>query len=305
MRKALAVVLAFGLLATSPAFTIDAKLSPEQKAVLEKYRSILASLHPQFGEVPVSTANAVLHLGNNYYFLNASEAKKVLTEGWGNAPDAVRDTIGMVFPAGKTFLDDTWGAVITYRQTGYVSDSDAQTTDYDKMLEGARSQEDNLNESRRKSGFPTQHLVGWAQPPVYDAQNHSVVWARDIRFADQKDDTLNYDVRMLGRRGVLSLNMVSNMSKLSDIRSAAAKFSQAAAFETGSRYSDFNSSTDKAAGYGIAGLVAAGVGVAAAKKLGFLALVLGFGKKLIILAIALFAGAINWIKRLFRRDEAE
>lgn len=40
----------------------------------------------------------------------------------------------MVFPAGKTFHDKTWGAVIGYENEGHVSDKDASSQDYDSVL---------------------------------------------------------------------------------------------------------------------------------------------------------------------------
>lgn len=93
------------------------------------------------------------------------------------------------------------------------------------------------------------------------------------------------------------------MSKLAEIRLAAAKLGQVASFEKGARYSDFNPSTDKKAGYGIAGLVAAGVGLVAVKKLGILAIMALAGKKLFIIIAALIAGARKWLRNLFRRKK--
>jgi uncharacterized membrane-anchored protein len=108
-------------------------------------------------------------------------------------------------------------------------------------------------------------------------------------------------VRSLGRHGVLSLNMIWDMPHLAEVRTAAADLGKAAGFEKGATYADYDKSVDKTAEYGLAGLVAAGVGVVAIKKLGFLALVLGFGKKLILLVVV--AGAAIWrgIKRIFGR----
>lgn len=131
-----------------------------------------------------------------------------------------------------------------------------------------------------------------------------MIWARNIRFGDATDNTLNYDIRMLGRRGVLSLNMVSSISQLPDIRTAASNLGSAAAFKAGARYADFNASTDDKAEYGLAGLVAAGVGVAAAKKFGLLALLAVFGKKAFIVIEALLIAGLSRVKRLFRRSDA-
>jgi uncharacterized membrane-anchored protein len=307
-RVGLELITAMGLVLAAPALWAappapkDAQARP---AVPERLETLLKSLQPEVGEISISPAQVKLMLGKDYYFLPASDAKRVLTEGWGNPPDAVTNVLGMVFPAGKSFLDETWGAVITFEATGYVTDDDAKSADYDSVLTQSRDSETQLNEERRKAGFAGQHIVGWAQPPSYDSGRHTLVWAREIKFDGEPVNTLNYDLRLLGRRGVLSLNMIAGMPQLGSVRSAATSFGQAVSFEQGARYADFDDSVDEKAGYGLAGLVATGVGVAAAKKLGLLAILLGFGKKFIILILAVGAGAIGWLRRRFGKDEAE
>ncbi|PNB37134.1 DUF2167 domain-containing protein, partial [Pseudomonas sp. FW305-130] len=83
---------------------------------------------------------------------------------------------------------------------------------------------------------------GWAQQPSYDPAAHSLIWARDIKISDSPVDALNYDVRLLGRKGVLSLNMLSDMQHLPDVRAAATDFGKAAAFTAGSTYADYDKS---------------------------------------------------------------
>jgi uncharacterized membrane-anchored protein len=273
--------------------------SPEaEKAYQEAMKQIADRLHPQTGDVRLPSANAVLHLGEDYYFLPADEARTVLTEAWGNPADAATGVLGLVFPAGKSFADDTWGAVITYEATGYVSDEDAEATDYGELLTQLQSGEAELNARRAEQGFPAQHLVGWAQQPAYDRATHSVVWAQNIQFQGTPENALNYDIRLLGRNGVLSLNMVTGMSKLEETREAARRFAAAAEFTPGARYADFQQG-DRVADYGVAGLVAAGVGATVAKKVGLLAAILAFGKKFIILIIAGFVALGAWINRRF------
>ncbi|WP_320453446.1 DUF2167 domain-containing protein [Sphingomonas sp. CFBP8993] len=263
-------------------------------------------LHKQTGDVVIGPAKATLHLGDRYYFLPAEDAKKVLTQIWGNPADAVSDVLGLVLPTGTTASDNVWGAVVTYEDTGFVSDKDAHAQDYDKVLSDMREGAAERNEERRKQGFSTVQIVGWAQPPSYNAQDHSLVWARQLKFGDSKGpDSLNYDVRLLGRRGVLSLNMVSDMAHLDEVRAAAAQFGRAASFDRGEAYADYDASTDKTAEYGLAGLVAAGAGVAAAKKLGLLAIVLGFGKKFIALIVVAGLAVVRWGKRLLGRKEEQ
>ncbi|WP_041864987.1 DUF2167 domain-containing protein [Sphingomonas sp. MM-1] len=285
--------------------TATAELTAEQKAYVARMKALLDSLHPRTGDVPIGNANATLHLGEDYYFLPAEEAKKVLVEGWGNPPDAVGGVLGLVFPKGKTFLDDSWGAVVTYEATGYVSDKDAKTEDYDALLRDIQESEKADNEERTKAGYAARHLVGWAQQPSYDPADHSLIWARDIRFSGSDVDALNYDVRLLGRHGVLSLNMVASMPQLAEVRTAAAAFGKAASFDVGSRYADYDSSKDKTAEFGLAGLVAAGAGVAAAKKVGLLGAVLLFGKKFLAIFIAAIAGGLAWVRRKFSRSGEE
>ncbi len=293
------LALAFALSAAASVSAADRQLTPQQKALLQKYAAVAKALHPQYGEVRVGSTNATLHLARDYYFLPADQARRVLVEAWGNAPEAAANVLGMVFPRGANFADNPWGAVITYSGAGYVSDKDAKTTDYNKMLQSIWDSEEDDNAVRKQRGYAPVHLVGWAQPPYYDQSHHTLVWARNLRFGNQTDDTLNYDVRALGRRGVLSMNIVSTMSRLGTVRSAAAKLQNIASFDSGARYEDYKAGSDKTAEYGVAGLVAAGIGVVAAKKLGLLALGIVFFKKIAALVIAGLVAIGAWFRRLF------
>lgn len=302
MKIRVGVLAAFAaLLSCGPVFAQQS--SPEEQAYSRRMQGLQQSLHPVTGDVPVAQAKATLHLGKSYYFLPASDAQRVLVEGWGNHPEVAEDVLGMVFPADKTFLDDTWGAVITYESMGYVSDEDAGTQDYNKLMSDMQASEPELNEQLKKEGRPTQHLVGWAQSPNYDPATHSVVWARNIHFDGNSENTLNYDVRLLGRFGVLSLNMVTRMGQLAETRQAATSFAKSAEFDRLARYADYQPGVDKKAEYGVAGLIAAGLGVAAAKKLGLLAVILAFGKKIIVLIVAAGAAIAARFRRLFRRGD--
>ncbi|HYI39034.1 MAG TPA: DUF2167 domain-containing protein [Allosphingosinicella sp.] len=304
MRRILKVVLAIAglcIAASAPAQPPTA----DQKARERELVAILDSLHPVSGDVSVPQASAVLHLGKDYYYLPAEEARRVIVDGWGNPPDSADGVLGLVFPAGKTFLDNIWGAVITYDPVGYVTDKDASATDYDSLMQEMKEGVEATNEERIRQGYPAQHLVGWAQAPTYDPRSHSLVWARNVQFTGQTDNTLSYDVRLLGRKGVLSLNMITGMSALGETRKAAAKFAGAAEFQPGNRYADYQAGTDKKADYGLAGLVAAGAGVAVAKKLGLLAIILAFGKKFLFVIVALVAGLGAWARRKFGGGEPQ
>lgn len=294
---ALAAVTAPARIAWADPPAVTAPAMSKEQATFDK------GLHKQTGDVPLPAAGAVLHLGDKYYFLGPDEAKKVLVDVWGNPPSEAEGVLGLVVPAGKTVFDNAWGAVITFNDSGYVTDDDADSADYDKILNDMKSGEAENNAERVKGGYKAIHLVGWAQPPSYDKANHSLIWARDLKFDGAPADTLNYDVRILGRKGVLSMNMLWDMPHLDEVRAAAQDFGKVATFTSGATYADYNAGTDKAAGYGLAGLVGLGVGVAVAKKVGLLALLLPFFKWIAIGAVALWASLKGFVARLFKRNK--
>lgn len=263
------------------------------------------SLHTQTGDVRLAEAKAVLHLGDNYYFIPADEAKRVLTEAWRNPPEAVANVLGMVMPKGTTLYDSPWGAVITYQDTGHISDADAAGQDYEKVLREMQSGEEAQNQQRKAAGYPTMRLVGWAQAPSYDPKSHSLIWAKELANEGDPVHGLNYDVRLLGRTGVLSLNMVSDMSVLDGIRGAAASFGRSVTFEPGAAYTDYDASTDKTAEYGLAGLVAGGTAVAVAQKVGLFAVIAKFGKLIFVGLFAAFAALAGLARRLFGGKDEE
>ncbi len=291
----------------TPAWAQNAasQAEPSQEAQMRILMDKVKSLHPQKGTIIIPEAKSRLNLGEDYVYYDAKDARTILVDLWGNHPGAVDKVLGLVQPAKANPLSDAWGAVITYEATGYVSDGDASSTDYDALLKQLQENEERTNSERQAQGYPAMNLVGWAERPTYDATAHSVIWAQNIKVSDQTDNSLNYDVRLLGRSGVLSLNLVSTMSKLPEIKSAADEFVSHASFDAGSRYADFNKSTDKVAEYGVGGLVAAGLGMAAAKKAGLLGLILAFGKKGLFIVLALFAALFSKIKGLFSKNKEE
>ena len=283
--------------------------TPDQAKAIAAYRAkmnqIEAGLHPRTGAIELPEAKAMLNLGEGYYFLPADDAKTVLTQAWGNPPEASADVLGMIFPAGRTFHDDGWGAVVRYDESGHVDDKDAADQDYAAVLRQMQESEVESNKQAREKGYAESTTIGWAQPPSYDAASKTLIWARQLRFSGASADTLNYDVRRLGRTGVLSLNMVDTMGNLESVRAAAAGLGQTASFASGGGYGDFDRKTDKMADYGLAGLVAAGAGLLIAKKLGLIGIVLLFLKKFIIIGIAAAAGGWGWLKRKLGRGKAE
>jgi uncharacterized membrane-anchored protein len=249
------------------------------------------------GLIALPAAHAKLNLGQDYYFLDAAAAKRVLTEGWGNPPDTGEGVLGMIVPSRfKPLEAASWGAVITYQDVGYVSDKDARKIDYAKLLEQMRDAEGDSNARRKDAGYPAIHLAGWAERPSYDPTRHVAIWAQDLAIGDGDVHSLNYDIRLLNREGVLSLNVISSMADLQAVRAAAGSIAQSAVFDPGSTYAD-HAKGDKVAEFGVAGLVAAGLGLAVAKKFGLLAILLLVLKKGFVVVAAAFASITAWFRR--------
>jgi uncharacterized membrane-anchored protein len=129
--------------------------------------------------------------------------------------------------------------------------------------------------------------VGWAEKPHHDASAKKLYWAKELNFEGSPSHTLNYDVRVLGREGVLSMNAVASIAQLQQIRSEMRPLIDVAEFNEGYRYGDFDAKTDRVAEYGLGALIAAGVGA----KLGLFAklgaFLLAFKKFIIIGLVAL------------------
>jgi uncharacterized membrane-anchored protein len=269
--------------AAAPAFAQDDdfELTPEQQQMLAKMRSIWESLDRQTGRIGLGDNLATLNVPSSFYFLDADDAQRVLVDLWGNPPG--EPPLGMLFPADRTpFGRDSWAVTIEYSDDGHVSDADAAEIDYDDLLTDMRSDIRAENPSRTKAGYEPIELVGWAEPPKYDGAARKLYWAKELRFGDSPETTLNYEIRALGRTGVLSMTFIAGTSQLDEINREREAVLSMAAFNEGSRYEDFDPSYDKVAAYGIgaliAGKVAAKAGLFAAgllllKKFGIFILV--------------------------------
>ena len=246
----------------------------------------LNSLHYQTGNITLPNGMATLDLSNKFKYLPPADASRVI-EAWGNPP---ADTQGMIVPADSDPLSDKgWGVIISYMDDGHVSDGDADDIKYDELLKTMQQAMSDHNAERTKGGYSPITLERWAEQPTYDKLTHKYYWAEDISSDQGANHTLNYSVRVLGRKGVLVLNAMSNMDQLSTIKTQMKDVTAFSQFTPSNRYEDFDDKTDKVAAYGLAALVAGGV----AAKLGLfaklVALLLVLKKFIIVAVIAFFA----------------
>lgn len=259
-----------------------------------------ASLQYQTGDVALGDDLATIHLGDALRFLGPAEAERVLV-AWGNPPGHA--VLGMVLPVGiSPFHDESWAVLVTYSDEGYVSDEDAKDIDFSELLTEMKADTEAANEERTQAGYPAVHLVGWAEPPRYDATSQKLFWAKELDFAGSEAHSLNYDIRVLGRKGVLELSAIAGIEQLATIKAEMPKVLAAVEFNPGMRYADFVPDVDKVAGYGIGALVAGKIAAKAGLFKVIVGVLLASKKLLAALAVGLFIG----LKRIFtggKKDE--
>ncbi|MDH5473659.1 MAG: DUF2167 domain-containing protein [Gammaproteobacteria bacterium] len=296
--KSMGWFVALLVLLSQPVLSEQQSLTAEQEQYIAAARKIWDSLDRQQGDVKLPNKIATLKIPENFYYLNPQHAETVLVDVWGNPPGAGSDTLGMILPSEQTPFDEgAWAVTIEYIEDGYVADENADEIQYDELLSQMKQETRIASQERVKQGYEAIELIGWAATPFYDKSSHKLHWAKEVKFGVNPDNTLNYNIRVLGRRGVLVLNFIAGMEQKQLIDANIDTVLALAEFDQGSRYEDFDASVDKVAAYGIGALVAGKV----IAKTGFLAAALIFLKKFGILFL-LAAGAL--LKKIWQRKTA-
>lgn len=252
------------------------------------------------GQVTLRDNIASIQVPPGFKYLNGKDSEIILTDLWGNPPSEPGNTsMGMLIPLEDSPMNDSSYVInITFTEDGYIKDEDAKDIDYDELLETMQADTEAASEYRVSEGYESIALVGWASPPFYDAENKKLHWAKELRFGNYDQHTLNYNIRILGRRGFLELNAIGEMFVLEDVQNSIAPILSSVNFNEGHRYTDYSPGLDKVAAYGIGGLIAGKV-LAKAGILAKLGVLLAKFWKIIALGIVgLFAG----VKKFFMKE---
>ncbi|MBT1686926.1 DUF2167 domain-containing protein [Dawidia soli] len=287
MRKPLLTLLA--AIFMMPAFAAYSGGSDSTNTFLD---SLEASFQYQTGEIKLGDIGT-LQVPKGFRYLDSAQARFVIHDLWGNPGGS--GTLGMIVPENMAITNDAWAFIITYDGMGYVKDDDADEIDYDEMLQEIHKEEPEINQSRREAGYDPMYMIGWAAKPYYDADKKVLHWAKEIQFGDSVDveHTLNYNVRILGRKGVVVLNAVALMHELPDVQANIDPVLSSFTYADGQKYSDFDPDIDEVAAWTIGGLVAGKV----LAKAGFFALLLKNAKLIGLAVMGLFTAAWKWFKR--------
>jgi uncharacterized membrane-anchored protein len=260
-----------------------------------RIQEIENSLRYERGEISLKDGLAKIKVPAGFKFLDAEQAEYVLSELWGNPKSG--STLGLVVPEQYGVLDDgNWVFSVEFSDIGYVKDDDANDIDYADLLKNMQKEALEANSQREVEGYPTYELIGWASQPFYDHDQKTLHWAKEIKFSNAEEDILNYNIRILGRKGVLVLNAIADMHSLPEVQTHIADVTASITFEKGNSYFDFDPKVDQVAAWSLGGLVAGKM----LAKAGFFAMLLKFWK---VIAIALGAAGSTIYKFIRGKKE--
>jgi uncharacterized membrane-anchored protein len=242
----------------------------------------------------------------NCRFTDADGAKQFM-EATQNPPSGTEQ--GVLLCRGTVASDSSfWFVVFEYNASGLVRDDDKSKLDQVALLRRIQRGTEAGNEERRKRGWGEIEVVGWQRAPYYDSLTHNLTWATRLRDKGPAgEETINHSVRLLGRGGVMNVDLVADPSQAESAVTAFDSILTDYAFIPGQRYSEWRAG-DKVAEYGLTALIAGGAG-AAAVKLGLfgklwkaiLMVVLAL-KKLVIIVVVAIGG---FFKKLFGKRKSE
>ena len=185
---------------------------------------------------------ADINVPEGYQFLD-EKGSRFFLGGMGNV--APKNLIGILETDSAK-----WFAVLKYSDIGHVKDTDASQLDAAGMLKTVQRL---INEANSKKGLTAIASADWELQPTYDPAQNKLEWA--IRAATGGNTaTVNYSVRLLGRRAVLEVIAIQPYQPDFDL-APLREIVKGISFKDGERYSDYHDG-DKLAKTSMAQLVA-------------------------------------------------
>jgi uncharacterized membrane-anchored protein len=176
---------------------------------------------------------------------------------------------------------------------GRVALNDWDNVNADDLLQGIKQGTEEANKIRQSNGMSPLEVLDWVEKPTLDLTKQTVHWS--IRGKSTDGFVVNATTLVFSRFGYEKLTWVGDSDN--DSAGFLADMRESFRFNRGAQYADFRPG-DKTAAYGVAALVTTLVGAKAAAKIGLIAILVGFAKKLGILIIAAAAGLFGFLKRV-------
>src|SRR6266704_1426392 len=271
-RNQMQTISKFALIAViATALTATISLAQDQKTSKPKLNITRGPAQAPLEKV------AHINIPTGYSFLDGKSTRALMQA---SGEPVSGQEMGLISPT-----NEHWSVLFEFSDVGYVKDDDKDKLDADKLLASIKRGTAEANKERVKNGNTPLEIVGWEQPPRYDETTHNL--ERAIRATSEGRPILNYNTRLLGRKGVMEVVLIVEPDKLSDTLPAFRNLLAGYEFKTGQTYAEYRPG-DKVAKYGLAALVVGGAAVGAA-KLGLfagLAVLLKKAWKLVVLAFA-------------------
>lgn len=250
-----------------------------------------------FGKIPWKPGPVLGDLGgeaqvavpDDCTFTGADGTRQFMELNQNPVSDRERGTVlcRIVDAAGETAA--TWFAVFEFDPSGYVKDDEKESLDGDAILASLKEGNEYGNQERKKRGWEAIYLDGWQHAPYYDEQTKNLTWATRLHGEDDSP-VLNHSVRLLGRGGVMSVDLVVSPEHYEQALPAFNAIVGDFRYKTGHTYAEWRDG-DKIASYGLTALVAGGTGAVLAKT----GLLQKFGKAI----LAALAAGVAAVRKFF------
>lgn len=191
-------------------------------------------------------------------------------------------------------IKDKWAVVFEFDDVGFVKDDDKDKLDADKLLKTIKEGTEQGNKYREERGIPPMTILGWHVKPNFNDQTKNLEWS--ILAESDNRKFVNYNVRLLGRKGVTEITLINSLDEVDASLPAFRELIKDFSYKSGEAYAEYRAG-DKMAKYGLGALVVGGA-AAVAYKVGFLGMILAFAKKIWKLVIVTLVVLGGWIKNL-------
>ena len=170
-------------------------------------------------------------LTSGYVWIAAPDVAPILRTL--SAPTPRLPVQGAIAPAGKRAgAADYWISVVSYDPIGHVPETGSDELAAINFLDTV------------KNTRPADPLDSFAISPAYDPVAKNLVWAEQYR-ANAGRNSLRHEQRALGRSAVIGLTTIARPAMMERLRTETRNVRAMVAFNTGQRYSDFLTGSDR------------------------------------------------------------
>ena len=258
-------------------------VSVEYAAQASKYNPILGP-----NRITLPSGNATMLLPEGYAYLGKAEATLLLKE-IGN-PNA--DVDGLLAPAEE---NPDWFIYLKFNPIGYFKMEEVQEDlkGLDLLAE-IKKRTESENQTRMSLGALPISVVGYAEPLALNTAQQTLDFA--IESTQGPAAMVERRTMFFSRKGYLLGSFVTPKEKYASVKKSADEVFSTLAFVGSHRYTDFNADVDSYSSVGISTIL---TGREMARKSGGDSTLLGIGKFVWALLVAVAIPALLLVRRFF------